>query len=233
MTEELTDPLPTALHPQAGHALAEITPRLRGWMHLGAAPTALVAGVVLVGLSPAGPARAGSVVFVACALMLFSVSAAWHRGRWSPTVTEVLRRADHACIFLLIAGSYTPIALTLLSGRSRVTLLWVIWGGAALGIFFRMAWTHAPRWVCTPIYVALGWVAIPFVGDVTHRAGFVVVALLALGGLLYTAGGIVYGIRRPNPSPQWFGYHEVFHSLTVVAFVAHYTAVSIAAYSLR
>jgi hemolysin III len=222
-----------AIDAQATHVLADIPPRLRGWVHFSAAPLALVAGTVLIGLSPPGAARSGSVVFVACALMLFSVSAAWHRGSWSPTVTEVLRRADHACIFLLIAGSYTPVALTILNGRSRVTLLWVVWGGAALGIFFRLAWTHAPRWVCTPIYLALGWVAIPFVGDVTHETTFVVVALLALGGLLYTAGGIVYGIRRPNPSPQWFGYHEVFHSLTVVAFVAHYTAVSIATYSLR
>jgi len=223
----------TAVPGEVGHVLAEIAPRLRGWVHLGAAPIALVGGVVLVALSPAGAARTGSVVFAVCALMLFSVSAAWHRGRWSPTATEVLRRLDHGCIFLLIAGSYTPVALILLDGRSRVTLLWVVWGGAALGIAFRLAWSQAPRWVCTPIYLALGWVAIPFVGDVAHDTTLGVVALLALGGLLYTAGGVVYGIRRPNPSPQWFGYHEVFHSLTVVAFVAHYTAVSLATYALR
>jgi hemolysin III len=218
---------------EADRVPAEIIPRLRGWVHLVAVPTAMIGGLVLVGLSPSGPAKAGSAVFAACALVLFSVSAAWHRRQWSPTADQVLRRLDHGCIFLLIAGSYTPVALILLSGRSRVALLGVVWGGAALGIAFRMTWPQAPRWVYTPIYIALGWAAIPFAGDVTRATTFVVASLLALGGLLYTAGGIVYGLRRPNPSPQWFGYHEVFHSLTVVAFVTHYTAVSLAAYALR
>jgi hemolysin III len=226
--------LPAAtVNGEEGHVLAEIIPRLRGWVHLAAVPIALASGLVLVGLSPEGVARTGSAIFAVCALMLFGVSAAWHRGRWSPALSEVLRRLDHGCIFLLIAGSYTPVALLLLSGRSRVTLLLVVWGGAALGIIFRLAWPQAPRWVHAPIYVALGWAAIPFLGDITNDTTFAVVALLALGGLLYTAGGAVYGFRRPNPSPSWFGYHEVFHTLTVVAFVAHYTAVSMATYSLR
>lgn len=223
----------TAGTAEGGLLAAEIIPRLRGWMHLVVAPLALVGGVVLVGLSPGGTARTGSAIFAVCALMLFSVSAVWHRGSWSPTANEVFRRLDHGCIFLLIAGTFTPVALILLSGRNRVDLLAVVWGGAALGIAFRMIWSSAPRWIYTSIYIALGWVAFPFVTGVTHGTTVAVVALLALGGLLYTAGGVVYGLRRPNPYPQWFGYHEVFHLLTVVAFAAHYTAVSLAAYALR
>jgi hemolysin III len=208
-------------------------PRLRGWVHLSAIPLALAGGVVLVGLSPAGSAKTGSAIFTFCALMLFSVSAAWHRRQWSTTADQVLRRLDHGCIFLLIAGSYTPVALILLHGQSQALLLGVVWGGATVGIAFRMAWPQAPRGVYTPIYVALGWAAIPFAAGVARATTVAVIALLVVGGLMYTAGGIVYGLRRPNPSPQWFGFHEVFHLLTVVAFGAHYTAISMATYALR
>jgi hemolysin III len=223
----------TTVESQCCQPPPEIIPQLRGWVHVGAAPLALAGGVVLVGLSPTGAAKTGSAVFATCALVLFSVSAAWHRHRWSPTVDLVFRRLDHSCIFLLIAGSYTPVALILLTGSARAALLAVVWGGAVLGIAFRLAWPRAPRRVYTPIYIALGWAAIPFARDVAHATTIVVVTLLALGGLLYTIGGIIYGLRRPNPSPEWFGYHEVFHLLTVVAFVAHYTAVSVASYALR
>ena len=219
-------------HPPASLQI-EKTPRLRGWMHLGAVPIALAGGVVLVGLSPTGSATTGSAVFTICALMLFSISGAWHRREWSPTADQMLRRLDHSCIFLLIAGSYTPVALILLQGRSQAILLCVVWGGAALGIAFRMGRPQTPRWIYTSIYIALGWAAIPFAAGVAHATTFVVIALLTTGGLMYTAGGVVYGLRRPNPSPQWFGFHEVFHLLTVIAFVAHYTAISIATYALR
>jgi len=213
--------------------LAEVKPRLRGWLHAGAAPLALAAGVLLVVLSPPGLARTGSAIFATSALVLFSVSAAMHRGRWSPRMNIVLTRLDHACIFLLIAGSYTPFTLLLLNGTDRVVLLSIAWGGAALGIAFRLFYPAAPRWLYTPIYIALGWAAVFFAGDFAHYTGTIVVVMLALGGLLYTLGGVVYGLRRPNPFPQWFGFHEVFHTLTVLAFAAHYTGVSIAAYALR
>ncbi len=236
---EMANPFPAAVvsaeaTPPQGRIDRELdAPRLRGWLHLGAVPVALSGGVVLVGLSPAGAAKTGSSIFIACALMLFSVSGIWHLGRWSITVDQVLRRMDHGCIFLLIAGSYTPVALILLNGRSQVVLLGVVWVGAALGIAFRLGWPKAPRWIYTPLYIVLGWVAIPFASGVTHATTFAVVALLAAGGLMYTAGGVVYGLQRPNPFPQWFGFHEVFHLLTVTAFLAHYTAISIATYSLR
>jgi hemolysin III len=218
---------------QVAEMVAEVRPRMRGWLHAGTAPLALVGGVLLVLLSPDGAPRIGSAIFATCALVLFTVSATMHRGGWSPRVELVLTRMDHASIFLLIAGSYTPFSLLLLDGSDRVVLLAVAWAGAALGIAFRLFVPGAPRWVYTPIYIALGWAAVFFAGDFARYHVTSVVVLLALGGLLYTVGGVVYGLRRPNPIPQWFGFHEVFHTFTVVAFAAHYAGVSIATYSLR
>jgi hemolysin III len=218
---------------QMVEAVAEVKPRMRGWLHAAAAPVALVAGGLLVVLSPAGTPRIGSAVFVCCALLLFTVSAVMHRGGWSPRTEMVLTRLDHASIFLLIAGSYTPFSLLLLDGADRVMLLSIAWSGAGLGIAFRLFWPAAPRWLYTPVYIALGWAAVFFAGDFARYPGHLVVVLLAAGGVVYTLGAVVYGLRRPNPFPAWFGFHEVFHFLTVVAFAAHYTGVSIAAYSLR
>ena len=212
---------------------AEAKPRLRGWLHAATAPAALAAGIVLVALSPTASSRVGSAVFATSALLLFTVSALYHRGRWSPRVWATLRRLDHANIFLLIAGSYTPFTLLLLDGVDRVVLLSVVWTGAALGVAFRVLWLGAPRWLYLPIYFALGWAAVFFFGDFVHSAGTAVLVLIAVGGGLYTLGGVVYGVQRPNPSVRWFGFHEVFHTLTIAAFVSHYVGVSIATYSLR
>ena len=211
--------------------IAEVKPKLRGWFHAALVPVTVVAGLVLVLMSPTGTARVGSAVFMASALTLFTVSATMHRGRWSPRTGLLLRRLDHASIFLLIAGSYTPFTLLLLSGAQRVTLLAVAWGGAVLGMAFRVLWPDAPRWLYTPIYIALGWAAVFFLGDFAAHGSPLVVGLIAAGGLMYTAGGVVYGLRRPNPFPAWFGFHEVFHALTLAAFATHYVAVSMAVYS--
>jgi hemolysin III len=213
--------------------LEEVKPRLRGWLHAGAAPLSLAAGVVLIALSPNASTRVGSTVFATSALVLFTVSAIYHRGSWSPRVWAWLRRFDHANIFLLIAGSYTPFTLLFLEGRDRTILLTVVWTGALLGVVFRLLWPHAPRWLYTPVYIALGYAAVFFLGDFVHSAGTAVLTLMLVGGGLYTVGGVVYGFRRPNPSPRWFGFHEVFHTLTVAAFVTHYVGVSIATYSMR
>ena len=214
-------------------AFEESKPRLRGWLHLAVAPLALAAGVVLVVLSPTATTRLGSAVFAGSALVLFTVSAIYHRGRWNPRTWTFLRRFDHANIFLLIAGSYTPFTLLLLEGTERVVLLSVVWTGAVAGIAFRVFWTNAPRWLYTPIYLALGWAAVFFFPDFASGAGAAVLTLMVVGGGFYTLGGLVYGIKRPNPSPSWFGFHEVFHTLTILAFIAHYVGVSIATYSLR
>jgi hemolysin III len=211
----------------------EVKPKLRGWLHAATAPLTLAAGVVLIVLSPSASTRLGSSIFAVSASVLFTVSAIYHRGTWSPRVWAFLRRFDHANIFLLIAGSYTPFTLLLLHGRDRTVLLTVVWVGAALGVLFRIFWTDAPRWLYVPIYIALGWAAIFYFGDFVRNGGTAVLTLMAAGGALYTIGGLVYGLKRPNPSPHWFGFHEVFHTLTIAAFFTHYAGVSIATYSLR
>jgi hemolysin III len=208
-------------------------------MHLATAPLTLAGGIVLVILSPDATTRWGSALFSASALVLFTVSAIYHTGSWSPRVWTFLRRFDHANIFVLIAGSYTPLTLILLEGTQRTMLLTTVWTCALLGVLFRVFWTDAPRWLHTPIYIAMGWVAIVFLPDFAQGAserlggdiGTTVMVLIAAGGALYTLGGVVYGFQRPNPWPRWFGFHEVFHALTLGAYAVHYIAVSLATYA--
>ncbi len=220
--------------------LRDLKPKLRGWLHLATAPLTLVAGIVLISLSPDTTTRIGSAVFITSALVLFTVSAIYHTGTWSPRTWAFLRRFDHANIFLLIAGTYTPFSLILLHGTAQVALLTTVWTGAVLGVLFRVLWTDAPRWLYVPIYMALGWAAIFFIPAFFEGAtalgvgiGVAVFVTIGAGGFLYTLGGVVYGFKRPNPSPRWFGFHEVFHSFTVLAFATHYVGISMATYSLR
>jgi hemolysin III len=220
--------------------LADVKPKLRGWLHLGVVPLTVAAGIVLIALSPTATTRIGSTVFVGSALVLFTVSAIYHRGTWSPRTWMLLRRFDHSNIFILIAGSYTPFTLIFLHGTAQVVLLATVWGGAVLGVLFRVFWPHAPRWLHTPIYIALGWAAVFFLPQFAEGVsrtgvgiGIAALVLVAVGGILYTLGGVVYGFRRPDPWPQWFGFHEVFHTFTILAFVTHYVGVSLATYSLR
>lgn len=222
-------------------ALDEVKPKLRGWLHLGTAPLTLAAGIVLIALSPDATTRIGSTVFTASALLLFTVSAVYHRGTWSHGVWTFLRRFDHSNIFLLIAGSYTPFTLLLLDGWQQEALLWVVWTGAVSGVLMKVFWAGAPRWLSAPIYIALGWAAVFFIPDFASGAvdqygtgiGVAVFVLICAGGGLYTIGGIVYALKRPNPSPRWFGFHEVFHTFTILAFATHYVGVSFATYALR
>lgn len=213
-------------------AVAAIKPRLRGWLHLGTTPLALAAGIVLVVLAPTTPARIASAVFAVTAVLLFGTSAVYHRGtgHFSERTSRVLKRLDHANIFLIIAGTYTPFAVLLLPEGQGRTLLWLVWAGAIAGVLFRVLWVGAPRWLYTPVYVALGWVAVFYMPGFWRNGGAVVVTLIAAGGLLYTLGAVVYGTKRPNPSPRWFGFHEIFHAFTIVAFAAHYIAVSFSVY---
>jgi len=222
--------------------VAEVKPKLRGWLHLVAAPLVLAAGIVLISLSPDTRAAVGATVFTAAALLLFTVSAVYHcgNGHWSPRVYNLLKRWDHANIMVMIAGSYTPFSLLLLHGTQRWALLIAVWTGAVLGVLFRVFWTHAPRWLYVPIYIALGWSAIFFIPAFLSGAtalgvgiGIAVFTLICVGGALYTMGGVVYGFKRPNPWPRVFGFHEVFHAFTILAFAAHYTGVSLAIYAMR
>ena len=240
MTQHMNEALRSGLDTLA-ESVAEVKPKLRGWMHLATAPLTLAGGIVLVILSPDATTRWGSALFSASALVLFTVSAVYHTGSWSPRVWAFLRRFDHANIFVLIAGSYTPLTLILLEGTQRTLLLATIWTSALLGVLFRVFWTDAPRWLHTPIYIAMGWVAIVFLPDFARGAydrlggdiGTAVLVLIAAGGALYTLGGVVYGFQRPNPWPRWFGFHEVFHTFTILAFVTHYVGISMATYALR
>ncbi|MDQ3112609.1 MAG: hemolysin III family protein [Actinomycetota bacterium] len=214
-------------------AAREIKPHLRGWLHLATFPLSVAAGIVLVSLSPDATTRWATGVFALASSSLFGGSALFHRGHWSPRVHSVLRRLDHSNIFLLIAGTYTPFAITLLDGRNERILLTLAWGGALLGIAFRVFWISAPRWLYLPIYIALGWAAIFWLGDFAEAAGPAVLTLIIVGGVLYSLGGLVYGLQRPNPIPLWFGFHEIFHTLTIAAFAVHYVGVSMIVYSMR
>lgn len=208
-----------------------IKPRLRGWIHAGMAPLVVAASIVLVALAPTTSARMSTAVFGVSAVLLFCTSAVYHRGRWSPRVAAVLRRLDHTNIFLIIAGTYTPLAVLLLDWPTNRDLLVIVWTGALAGVLARVFWLGAPRWFYVPIYLALGWVAVWFLPDFWRNGDHAIVWLVAAGGLAYTLGAVVYGTKRPDPSPRWFGFHEIFHLLTVVGYTCHYVAVSIATYS--
>ncbi|MCC3277176.1 MULTISPECIES: PAQR family membrane homeostasis protein TrhA [unclassified Arthrobacter] len=202
----------------------EVKPRLRGWFHAGAAPLALAAGIVLVILSPTTGTRIASAVYAFTGVLLFGVSAVYHRGNWSPKVKKVLKRLDHTNIMLVIAGSYTPLAWALLPRGSATTLLWLIWAGALVGVAFRLLWLNAPRWLYTPVYIALGCAALFYIPDF-YRASPAAAWLICVGGAMYIAGAVIYAMKRPNPSVEWFGFHEIFHAFTLAGFACHYVAI--------
>jgi hemolysin III len=203
-------------------------PTLRGALHLGAFPVSIVAGTWLVLWAPAGEARVSCAIYALTAVLLFGCSALYHRGRWTPPVKAVLRRLDHANIFVFIAGTYTPLAVLALEGTTRTVVLVIVWTGAIVGLLSRVFWLGAPRWLYVPMYVALGWVAVGVMPALWRGAGGGVVLLLVLGGLGYTLGAVAYGLKRPDPWPATFGYHEVFHTGTLAGFACHYAAVVLA-----
>ena len=205
-------------------------PRLRGWLHAYAAVIALVCGGVLVTLAAARPGVApliSTVVYSGTVCLLFGVSAAFHRRAWSERGYQVMRRLDHAAIFLLIAGTYTPFALVALDGAWRVVMLAIAWSGALAAIVLKVAWIDGPRWVAAVVAVCLGWVGVVMVPEIHGSVGFSPLALVAVGGLLYTAGGVIYALRRPDPIPSVFGYHELFHALVVAAAGFQYVAIAL------
>jgi hemolysin III len=188
-------------------------------------PISLVAGIVLVASAPTQQGRISSAVFAATAILLFGVSALLHRGSWSPDTEALLRRLDHANIYLIIAGTYTPFAVLALPPSEGRVLLLIVWTGALAGVILRVFWVGAPRWLTTTLYVVVGWVAVLFIPGLIDGAGATVVILIVIGGILYTLGAVVYATKWPNPFPGVFGFHEVFHALTVAAFSVHYVAV--------
>lgn len=210
--------------------LLMIKPKWRGWIHTVTAPLALIAGVVLVALAPTADRKITSGIYAATGVLLFGISAVYHRGNWTPRVKMVLKRLDHTNIMLVIAGSYTPLAWSLLERPKAILLLWVIWSGAILGVLFRLLWTNAPRWLYVPIYIALGCGSLFYLPEF-FAASVPAAILICAGGVLYIAGAIFYALKKPNFSYRHFGFHELFHALTVLAFGAHFTAIAIAVLS--
>jgi hemolysin III len=208
---------------------AAVKPRLRGWLHAGVSPLVLAAGVVLVALAPTTASRWAAVVYSLAGVALFATSAVYNIGTWQARGQAILKRLDHGNVYLIIAGTYTPIATLALDGRQQELFLIGVWVAAGLGVLFRVLWIHAPRALYVGLYMALGWAIAPFVGDV-FAASVAAGVLTLVGGVLYTVGGVVYGFRRPDPSPTWFGFHEVFHALTIGAWACQYVAISILTY---
>ena len=198
-------------------------PLLRGWIHAGTLPVAIALGVVLTVLAEGTALTWACAVFLATSTLLFGISALYHRVNWGPRAAALMRRLDHSNIFLLIAGTYTPMTVAALEPPTTQILLTLVWSGALLGILFRLFWLSAPRWLYVVLYIGLGWTAVWFAGDLI-TANLAAVILVMVGGVAYTGGAVVYGLKRPDPAPGVFGFHEVFHTCTVIAFACHWAA---------
>jgi hemolysin III len=204
-----------------------VKPRLRGVSHQWAFFVSCAIGAALVIAAPAGTPRLAAAIYAVSVSALFGVSALYHRITWaSAAARRWMRRLDHSAIFLLIAGTYTPFALLVLDGAIATVILVVVWAGALGGILLKLVWIDAPKLLAAIVYVALGWVAVAAFPDLLDELGVTGTALVVAGGLLYTAGAVVYALRRPDPVPTVFGYHEVFHALVIVAAALQYAVVA-------
>lgn len=201
-------------------------PRLRGVLHQYAFFASLLAGVPLVATAPTPSARFAATAFAASVAAMFGVSAVYHRVTWRPRPRAWMARVDHATIYLLIAGTYTPYALLALSGAWRVVVLAVVWSGAAAAIVLKFAWVDAPKALAAALGVALGWAGVVALPQLVEEVGAAATVLVVAGGALYTAGAVVYALRRPDPLPTVFGYHELFHALVVAGVACHYASVA-------
>ena len=200
-------------------------PRLRGVLHLAGFAGACVVGVLLVVAAGEGRVLAAAVFAGSVAAML-AASSLYHRVVWTPRARLWMRRIDHAGIYLLIAGTYTPIGLLSLEGWLQRVVLGVVWGGAAAATLTKFCWVSAPKWLSAVFGIVLGWVGVAAMPQLVHTGGPAAVGLLAAGGLAYTGGAVVYALRRPDPFPRVFGYHELFHALTLVALACQYVAIA-------
>jgi hemolysin III len=204
-----------------------LKPRLRGVSHQYAFFVALAAGAALVAAARGAQATVAVAVYALSLCAMFGTSALYHRIDWPPRTRRWMRRLDHSMIFVLIAGTYTPFAAVVLGGDLGLTLLVVIWGGALAGVVLTLVWPEAPRRLVVGVCIALGWIAVGALPEVLERVGPAAVVLLGAGGLLYTVGAVVYAVRRPDPAPAVFGYHEIFHVFVIAAALAHFVAVGL------
>lgn len=202
-------------------------PRLRGWLHAVATPVALAAGLLVTAHAGSAAGRTGGVIFLVASVLLFGTSALFHRYNWGAAGYSLLRRIDHSNIYLFIAASYTPYALCLLTGASRGWLLTLIWSAAVAGLLFRTLWLSAPRWLYTLMYVLMAASAAGWLPQFLAQTDAGIFTLILGSGIVYAIGAVVYAFRWPDPSPRWFGYHEVFHACTVAAFGVQLIAISV------
>jgi hemolysin III len=203
-----------------------VKPLLRGYLHEYAFFVFVLLGVALALAAPTSRARLAAVIFAACVVSMLGTSALYHRVNWRLGPRRWLRRLDHAMIFLLIAGTYTPFGLLVLSGNWRVVVLAIVWSGALTAIVLRMIWIRAPKWLDALVAVALGWVGIFAFPQIFDKIGVFGTMLLLAGGILYTVGAVVYARRKPDPFPTVFGYHEIFHALVIAAVACQYASVT-------
>jgi hemolysin III len=216
----------TLVGQRAAEGPPPVKPKLRGVLHEVAFFVSLVSGVALVVAAPTAGSAAVVSVYALSISLLFGVSALFHRRTWGPVARRRMRRADHSTIFVAIAGSYTAVAGIALGGWARITVLCIVWGGMAAGIILRQVWLDAPKWVIALPYVVVGWAALAVLPQLLHALGAVGFGLLLAGGLCYSAGALVYALKRPDPWPAVFGYHEVFHLCTVVGAVLQFVAIA-------
>jgi hemolysin III len=209
-------------------SLPPVKPRLRGVLHQYAFFVSLACGVGLILAASGGRARLAASIYAVAVSALLGTSALYHRVTWRPKARRWMRRLDHSMIFVLIAGTYTPVALLALKGALANTILIVLWVGAIGGVIFKLAWIDAPKWLFALVYVILGLVTATVFGELPARIGWLGAAGLAAGGLLYVVGAVIYASERPNPWPKVFGYHEVFHTLVLAAAALHYAVIAFA-----
>ena len=208
-------------------AEAASKPHLRGVLHQYAFFLSLIAGAALVSIASGEKEVASSAVFAAALAVMFGTSAVYHRGSWRPRARRVMRRLDHAAIYLLVAGTYTPFGLLVLSGPWQVAVLSIVWSGCLVATLVKLAWIDSPKWVAAAFAIALGWVGVIAMPQLVSRAGLGVVTLLMAGGGFYTIGAVVYARGRPDPLPTIFGYHEIFHAFVIAAAGCQYAAVAL------
>jgi hemolysin III len=201
-------------------------PRLRGWLHAGAFFVAVGLGIALVLTADGTSGISAATIYALAVCGLFGASALYHRGRWQPRVRALLQRIDHSMIFVLIAGTYTPVCVLVLPNTLGTVMLAVIWGGAAVGVFLQLLPRPTPRAVGVALYITLGWVAALATPTLLDRLGWTPTLLIGLGGVLYTGGAVIYALKRPDPVPTTFGYHEIFHACTIAAAAAHYAVIA-------
>jgi hemolysin III len=205
---------------------APVKPKLRGVSHQYAFFVSLACGAGLIAAASGGTARLVATIYALAVSALLGTSALYHRVTWRASTRRWMRRLDHSMIFILIAGTYTPVAVIALSGPLSKAILIAVWAGAGVGVAFKLVWIDAPKWLFAAVYIALGWVSVAVFGELPGAIGWLGVAGLALGGLLYTAGAIIYASERPNPWPKVFGYHEIFHALVLAAAGLHYAVIA-------